>query len=75
MLSRKDDYAFFLTPVDATLVPGYADAIQHPMDFGTITKKVERGRYRTLEEFAVSLATPRSANSLLTQSIRMTSGL
>ena len=50
---RKDDYAFFLAPVDATAVPGYSDVIKQPMDFGTMTHKVSRGRYRLLEDFAV----------------------
>lgn len=50
---RKDDYAFFLKPVDLSQVPGYLDVVQHPMDFGTMTSKVERGKYRSLEEFAV----------------------
>lgn len=51
---RKDDYAFFLRPVDVENVPGYAELVQHPMDLGTMTTKVEKGRYRSLEEFAVS---------------------
>ncbi|THU95383.1 Bromodomain-containing protein, partial [Dendrothele bispora CBS 962.96] len=42
----------FLHPVDPNQVPGYADVVKHPMDFGTITNKVNRGRYRSLEEFA-----------------------
>ena len=50
---RKDDYAFFLKPVDVANVPGYADVIKYPMDLGTMTTKVEKGRYRSLEEFAV----------------------
>ena len=50
---RKDEYAIFLEPVNTALVPGYTDVIKHPMDFGTMTTKVERGRYRSLEEFAV----------------------
>ena len=52
---RKDDYAFFLKPVDPAQVPGYIDVISRPMDLGTMTTKVEKGRYRSLEEFAVSL--------------------
>ena len=52
---RKDDYAFFLKPVDTAQVPGYIDVISRPMDLGTMTTKVEKGRYRSLEEFAVSL--------------------
>jgi len=51
--NRRDDYAFFLKPVDATLIPGYTDVIKNPMDFGTMTSKVERGKYRSLEDFVV----------------------
>ena len=51
---RKDDYAFFLKPVDVANVPGYADLVKHPMDFGTMTDKVNRAKYRSLEDFAVS---------------------
>ncbi|KIM60265.1 hypothetical protein SCLCIDRAFT_124705, partial [Scleroderma citrinum Foug A] len=49
--NRKDDYAFFIKPVDATQIPGYSDVIKNPMDFGTMTSKVERGKYRSLEDF------------------------
>lgn len=55
MRYRKDDYAFFLTPVDVSAVPGYLDAVKRPMDFGTMTTKVNRGKYRSLEEFAVCI--------------------
>ncbi|GJE90646.1 bromodomain-containing protein [Phanerochaete sordida] len=51
-IKKKDDYAFFLEPVDPAQVPGYADVIKNPMDFGTVTAKVHRGKYRSLEEFA-----------------------
>ncbi|KAJ7054923.1 hypothetical protein C8F01DRAFT_1063417 [Mycena amicta] len=51
LLKKKDDYAFFLKPVNAALVPGYADLIKRPMDLATMTVKVQRGRYRSLEEF------------------------
>lgn len=50
---RKDDYAFFIHPVDPAQVPGYADAISNPMDLGTMTVKVTKGKYRSLEEFTV----------------------
>jgi bromodomain-containing protein 7/9 len=53
MFNRKDDYAFFLKPVDPRLVPGYAEMIQRPMDLGTMTTKVSKGKYRSLEDFAV----------------------
>ncbi|ETW76825.1 hypothetical protein HETIRDRAFT_28761, partial [Heterobasidion irregulare TC 32-1] len=42
----------FLEPVDPSKVAGYAEAIKRPMDFGTITTKVAKGKYRSLEEFA-----------------------
>ena len=51
---RKDDYAFFLRPVDVTQVPTYLEVVKEPMDFGTMTTKVEEGRYRSLDEFTVS---------------------
>ncbi|KAH9841089.1 uncharacterized protein C8Q71DRAFT_438871 [Rhodofomes roseus] len=54
-IKKKDDYAFFLQPVDVSKVPGYADIVKRPMDLGTMTTKVERGRYRSLEEFADDL--------------------
>ena len=54
VVCRKDDYAFFLQPVDLSQIPGYTDLIKTPMDFGTITQKVDKGRYRSLEEFTVS---------------------
>ncbi|RDX56462.1 hypothetical protein OH76DRAFT_389097 [Lentinus brumalis] len=54
-IKKKDDYAFFLQPVDPTQVPGYSDVVSRPMDLGTMTTKVERGRYRSLEEFASDL--------------------
>ena len=51
---RKDNYAFFLKPVDVANVPGYADLVKYSMDFGTMTDKVNRAKYRSLEDFAVS---------------------
>jgi len=53
---RKDDYAFFLHPVDAANVPGYSDVVKRPMDLGTMSDKVHRGKYRSLEDFAVSMS-------------------
>jgi bromodomain-containing protein 7/9 len=53
--NRKDDYAFFLTPVDISNVPGYTNRIKSPMDFGTMTIKVNRGKYRSLDDFTVSV--------------------
>ncbi|KAG6872624.1 hypothetical protein C0995_008283 [Termitomyces sp. Mi166 len=54
-IKKKDDYAFFLQPVDTSQVPGYTDVVKRPMDFGTMSLKVERGKYRSLEDFAADL--------------------
>ncbi|KAJ7722652.1 hypothetical protein DFH07DRAFT_1006475 [Mycena maculata] len=51
-LKKKDDYAFFLKPVNLAQVPGYSDLVKRPMDLGTMTVKIQRGRYRSLEDFA-----------------------
>ncbi|KAF8129883.1 hypothetical protein EV363DRAFT_1584466 [Boletus edulis] len=50
-IKKKDDYAFFIQPVDPVQVPGYTDMIKNPMDLGTMTVKVAKGKYRSLEEF------------------------
>ncbi|KAI0701303.1 hypothetical protein BC835DRAFT_1323237 [Cytidiella melzeri] len=50
-IKKKDDYAFFLEPVNPALVPGYTDVVKNPMDFGTISRKAAKGKYRSLEEF------------------------
>ena len=52
---RKDDYAFFLEPVDPDKVQGYLDVVTQPMDFGTMAEKVAKSKYKSLEEFAVRL--------------------
>lgn len=36
-------------------LPDYSDVIEHPMDFGTIRKKLARNAYRSLEQFEVIL--------------------
>lgn len=46
-------YGFFLQPVDTEQVTGYLDVVKTPMDFGTMTRKVEEGKYRSLEQFTV----------------------
>jgi Bromodomain len=54
---RKDDYAFFLEPVNPEKVPGYMDVIKKPMDFGTMSEKVAKSKYKTLDEFSVRSST------------------
>ncbi|KIL58170.1 hypothetical protein M378DRAFT_200609 [Amanita muscaria Koide BX008] len=54
-IKKKDDYAFFLRAVNPEQVPGYSDVIKHPMDLGTMTVKVDKGKYRSLEDFTSDL--------------------
>ncbi|XP_038997091.1 uncharacterized protein LOC120121867 isoform X2 [Hibiscus syriacus] len=50
-LQKKDTYGVFSEPVDPEELPDYHDVIEHPMDFGTIRKKLSNGVYATLEQF------------------------
>jgi Bromodomain len=34
-------------------LPDYHDIIEHPMDFGTVRKKLNQGEYANLEQFEV----------------------
>ncbi|KAH9329913.1 hypothetical protein KI387_002021, partial [Taxus chinensis] len=49
-LQKKDSYGVFSEPVDPEELPDYHKVIQHPMDFGTIRKKLAKGDYTCLEE-------------------------
>jgi len=56
-LLHKKNFAFvwpFSTPVDAEdlNLPDYHQIIKHPMDLGTVKKKLENREYATPEEFA-----------------------
>ncbi|XP_020095698.1 bromodomain-containing protein DDB_G0270170 [Ananas comosus] len=50
-LQKKDTYGVFAEPVDPEELPDYHDVIDHPMDFGTIRKKLARNLYRSFEQF------------------------
>lgn len=39
----------------AVQLPDYHEVIEHPMDFGTVKKKLTSGVYTSLEQFEVSL--------------------
>ncbi len=44
-IEGRDEYGFFLKPVDAEQVPEYYRHIKSPMDFETMRKKVLKSRY------------------------------
>lgn len=50
-LQKKDTYGVFAEPVDPEELPDYHDVIEHPMDFGTVRKKLARNAYRCFEQF------------------------
>ncbi|EPQ29896.1 uncharacterized protein PFL1_02569 [Pseudozyma flocculosa PF-1] len=50
-LKRRDSYKFFWEPVDLEEVPNYLDFIEHPMDLGTMEKKVQDRLYSHMDEF------------------------
>ncbi|XP_019187786.1 PREDICTED: bromodomain-containing protein 9-like [Ipomoea nil] len=49
-LQKKDTYGVFAEPVDPNELPDYHEIIEHPMDFGTVRKKLDGGLYSNLEE-------------------------
>ena len=38
-------------------LPDYHEVIEHPMDFGTVRKKLSSGAYANLEQFEVGTST------------------
>ncbi|KAM1031453.1 hypothetical protein ACFX2C_035242 [Malus domestica] len=50
-LQKKDTYGVFSEPVDPKELPDYHEVIEHPMDFGTVKKKLTSGVYSSLEQF------------------------
>ncbi|WVQ77717.1 hypothetical protein IAR50_007407 [Cryptococcus sp. DSM 104548] len=54
MLQKDPSAILFLRPVDPIMdgCPTYLDEIKEPMDFGTIGKKIEQKKYKTMGSFA-----------------------
>ncbi|KAF8764828.1 bromodomain-containing protein 7-like isoform X3 [Argiope bruennichi] len=50
-LQAKDPNDFFAWPVTDAIAPGYSSIISNPMDFSTITKKIDDRDYKSLSEF------------------------
>lgn len=50
-LMVRTEFADFRSPVDARMVPGYAEKVPDPMDLGTIRANIVARRYRYLEDF------------------------
>ncbi|KAI9204153.1 uncharacterized protein BJ171DRAFT_119421 [Polychytrium aggregatum] len=55
-LRSRDQYGFFLEPVDTTIVEDYLTVVDTPMDLGTMTNKVTEHVYRTIDEFQADFA-------------------
>ncbi|ERN17211.1 bromodomain-containing protein 9 isoform X1 [Amborella trichopoda] len=50
-LQKKDTYGVFSEAVDPNELPDYHEVIEHPMDFGTVRKKLAADAYSNLEQF------------------------
>ncbi|KAF8410647.1 hypothetical protein HHK36_003179 [Tetracentron sinense] len=50
-LQKKDTRGVFSEPADPKQLPDYHEVIAHPMDFGTVRKKLAGGAYANLEQF------------------------
>lgn len=63
-ISAKDtfDQMLMIFSVDTEVVslqlPDYHEIIEHPMDFGTLRKKLDEGLYSNLEELEVGNRLP-----------------
>ncbi|KAK1304197.1 Transcription factor GTE12 [Acorus calamus] len=49
-LQKKDIYGVYAEPVDPEELPDYYDVIEHPMDFGTVRRNLDRSAYSNLEQ-------------------------
>ncbi|XP_047319643.1 uncharacterized protein LOC124923725 [Impatiens glandulifera] len=54
-LQKKDTHEVFSEPVDSDELPDYHEIIEHPMDFGTVRKKLGDGNYTKLEDFEADI--------------------
>jgi hypothetical protein len=50
---RYDKFELFAVPVNPEEVPDYHTIIEKPMDFETMTKKLEDHKYLTFSQFEV----------------------
>ncbi|KAJ2046775.1 hypothetical protein H4S04_004841, partial [Coemansia sp. S16] len=50
-IRKRDSYGFFLEPVDTATITDYLGVIKAPMDLGTMQRKVEANKYRSIAEF------------------------
>lgn len=50
-LQAKDTQKIFTNPVDIEEVPDYLDFIKNPMDFSTMSSKIEKNVYQNYEQF------------------------
>lgn len=49
-LRKLEDSWIFEEPVTEDIAPGYFDAVEKPMDFQTVEKKIEAGEYTNREQ-------------------------
>lgn len=54
-MNKYDDYSVFAKAVTEKEAPGYSDIVKHPMDFGTMSKKVKNKEYGSAAVAAAGL--------------------
>jgi len=52
---RKDPQGIFAEPVTEAIAPGYSSVIQHPMDFSTMSKKIDNLQYQSVNDYKVCI--------------------
>jgi len=51
---RKDPQGIFAEPVTDDIAPGYSTLISNPMDFSTMSNKIETLQYQSIDEYKVN---------------------
>lgn len=52
---RKDPQGIFAEPVTDNIAPGYSALISNPMDFSTMSKKIDTLQYQSIDEYKVRI--------------------
>ena len=52
LMYRRSSAFWFIKPVPIELVPDYLEVIDKPMDYSTVRKGLQSGKYKTIDTFA-----------------------
>ena len=74
-LRKHEDGWVFEDPVTEAIAPGYFDVVQTPMDYSTVEKNLDSGKYKTQEEVGVASGCGLKPRNLEAYSESVTKGL